>query len=102
MPGYAKEFLPNGSQEQQKEFERRVREIAGNMSELSAAMLIAKEMREEKAEGGRAGYYGGGPAMVGEDLSTIGHGSDALMARNMQVAPGGQATTSTGLNYLLG
>jgi hypothetical protein len=54
------------------------------------------------ASGGRAGYYGGGQAMVGEDLSEIGHGSDALMARNMQIAPGGQATTSTGLNYLLG
>ena len=54
------------------------------------------------ASGGRAGYYGGGQAMVGEDMSDIGHGSDALMARNMQIAPGGQATTSTGLNYLLG
>jgi len=57
---------------------------------------------EDMAKGGRAGYYGGGQAMVGEDLSEIGHGSDALMARNMQIAPGGQATTSTGLNYLLG
>ena len=56
----------------------------------------------DMATGGRAGYYGGGQAMVGEDLSEIGHGSDALMARNMQIAPGGQATTSTGLNYLLG
>ena len=200
MPGYAKEFLPNGSEEQQKEFERRVREMdPGNMSELSAAMLVAKEMREEKAEGGRmgygaggiiagwvakqlvkktakpvtqksidfssnaivkrldnynikpddivsedqllkvldsvkqaetnvfnnkfgniieqgmegisklkkadggrAGYYGGGQAMVGEDLSEIGHGSDSLMARNMQLAPNSMATTSTGLNYLLG
>ena len=54
------------------------------------------------ATGGRAGYYGGGQAVVGEDLSEIGHGSDSLMARNMQIAPGGQATTSTGLNYLLG
>ena len=54
------------------------------------------------ASGGRAAYYGGGQAMVGEDMSDIGHGSDALMARNMQIAPGGQATTSTGLNYLLG
>ena len=54
------------------------------------------------ATGGRAGYYGGGQAMVGEDLSEIGHGSDSLMARNMQLAPNGQATTSTGLNYLLG
>ena len=54
------------------------------------------------ASGGRAGYYGGGQAMVGEDLSEIGHGADALMARNMQLSPNGQATTSTGLNYLLG
>ena len=57
---------------------------------------------EDFSDGGRAGYYGGGPAMVGEDLSEIGHGSDSLMARNMQLAPNGQATTSTGLNYLLG
>ena len=57
---------------------------------------------EDMAKGGRAGYYGGGPAMVGEDLSEIGHGSDSLMARNMQLSPNGQATTSTGLNYLLG
>jgi len=54
------------------------------------------------ASGGRAGYYGGGQAMVGEDLSEIGHGSDSLMARNMQLAPNSMATTSTGLNYLLG
>ena len=40
--------------------------------------------------------------MVGEDLSEIGHGSDSLMARNMQLAPNSMATTSTGLNYLLG
>ena len=59
--------------------------------------------KENFATGGRAGYYGGGMTnMVGEDLSEIGHGSDALMARNMQLAPNGQATTSTGLNYLLG
>ena len=61
-----------------------------------------KDEPDDMATGGRAGYYGGGQAMVGEDLSEIGHGSDALMARNMQIAPGGQATTSTGLNYLLG
>ena len=57
---------------------------------------------ENFAKGGRAGYYGGGQAMVGEDLSQIGHGSDSLMARNMQLAPNSMATTSTGLNYLLG
>ena len=57
---------------------------------------------EDFSKGGRAGYYGGGQAMVGEDLSEIGHGSDSLMARNMQLAPNSMATTSTGLNYLLG
>ena len=57
---------------------------------------------EDFSKGGRAGYYGGGQAMVGEDLSQIGHGADALMARNMQLAPNSMATTSTGLNYLLG
>jgi len=54
------------------------------------------------AKGGRAGYYAGGQAMVEPDLSDIGHGSDALMARTRITAPGSQATTSTGLNYLLG
>jgi len=39
---------------------------------------------------------------VEPDLSDIGHGSDALMARTRITAPGSQATTSTGLNYLLG
>ena len=62
--------------------------------------------RTKQADGGitqlRNGYYGGGQAMVGEDLSEIGHGSDSLMARNMQLAPNSMATTSTGLNYLLG
>jgi hypothetical protein len=63
-----------------------------------------KDKPDDMATGGRAGYYGGGvtSTLVGEDLSDIGHGSDSLMARNMQIAPGGQATTSTGLNYLLG
>ena len=61
-----------------------------------------KDEPDEMATGGRAGYYGGGAAMVGEDLSEIGHGSDSLMARNMQLAPNSMATTSTGLNYLLG
>jgi hypothetical protein len=54
------------------------------------------------ASGGRAGFYQGGQAQIEPDLSDIGHGSDALMARNMLIAPGSQATTSTGLNYLLG
>ena len=68
--------------------------------------IFKKTPRTEQADGGitqlRNGYYGGGQAMVGEDLSQIGHGADALMARNMQLAPNSMATTSTGLNYLLG
>jgi len=47
-------------------------------------------------------FYQGGQAQIETNLSDIGHGSDALMARNMLIAPGSQATTSTGLNYLLG
>ena len=59
--------------------------------------------RTKQAKGGRAGYYGGGMTnMVEPDLSDIGHGSDALMGRTRLAAPGSQATTSTGLNYLLG
>jgi len=64
--------------------------------------ILKKEPETKMAAGGRAGYYGGGQAMVEPDLSDIGHGSDALMARNRLVSPGSQATTSTGLNYLLG
>ena len=63
--------------------------------------------RTEQADGGitrlRNGYYGGGMTnMIEPDLSDIGHGSDALMGRTRLTAPGSQATTSTGLNYLLG
>jgi len=69
---------------------------------LQEEFLKNKPKTQDMATGGRAGYYGGGQAMVGEDLSEIGHGSDSLMARNMQLAPNSMATTSTGLNYLLG
>ena len=53
------------------------------------------------ATGGRAGHYTGGIVDVEPSLDDIGHGSDALMARTRLVSPGNQATTSTGLNYLL-
>jgi hypothetical protein len=53
------------------------------------------------ASGGRAGHYTGGMVDVEPNLSDIGHGSDALMARTRLVSPNSQATTSTGLNYLL-
>ena len=56
---------------------------------------------EPNAEGGRAGYYTGGMIDVEPNLSDIGHGSDSLMARTRLVSPNSQATTSTGLNYLL-
>ena len=49
----------------------------------------------------RDDYYTGGMVDVEPSLSDIGHGSDALMARTRLMSPGWQATTSTGLNYLL-
>ena len=57
--------------------------------------------RKKNATGGRAGYYTGGITDVKPNLSDIGHGSDSLMSRTRLVSPGSQATTSTGLNYLL-
>ena len=47
------------------------------------------------------GYYTGGMVDVEPSLSDIGHGSDSLMARTRLISPNHQATTSTGLNYLL-
>jgi hypothetical protein len=61
--------------------------------------------RTKNATGGRAGFYMGGQSgqsVIEPDLSDIGHGSDALMSRTRLTSPGSQATTSTGLNYLLG
>jgi hypothetical protein len=56
---------------------------------------------EDMAQGGRAGHYTGGMVDVEPNLSDIGHGSDSLMARTRLISPNNQATTSTGLNYLL-
>ena len=59
--------------------------------------------RTEQAMGGRIGYYGGGITnMIEPDLSDIGHGGEAMNSRTRVMTPGSQATTSTGLNYLLG
>jgi len=52
-------------------------------------------------KGGRAGFYTGGITDVKPSLDDIGHGSDSLMARTRLLSPNNQATTSTGLNYLL-
>ena len=68
--------------------------------DLQAAL---NALKSRKADGGRAGYYGGGMTnMVEPDLSDIGHGGESLNARTRVMSPGSQATTSTGLNYLLG
>ena len=57
--------------------------------------------RNKNATGGRAGFYTGGITDVEPSLDDIGHGSDSLMSRTRLMSPGSQATTSTGLNYLL-
>jgi len=56
---------------------------------------------EDFAKGGRAGFYTGGITDVEPSLDDIGHGADALNSRTRLMSPGSQATTSTGLNYLL-
>jgi len=56
---------------------------------------------EDMAKGGRAGFYTGGITDVEPSLDDIGHGADAMNARTRLMSPGAQATTSTGLNYLL-
>ena len=59
--------------------------------------------RTLNSTGGRIGYYGGGITNIIEpDLSDIGHGGEAMNSRTRIMTPGSQATTSTGLNYLLG
>mgnify|MGYP003147209989 FL=1 len=55
-----------------------------------------KKKKEDDPE-----FYTGGMVDVEPNLSDIGHGSDSLMARTRLISPNNQATTSTGLNYLL-
>ena len=60
MSSLIDEYTKNKSPEDKKEVERRVREMTGNMSELSALMLVLEEMRQEKkADGGRIGLKEG-------------------------------------------
>ena len=61
MSSLIDEYTKNKSPEDKKEVERRVREMAGTMSELSALMLVLEEMRQEKANGGimRLGFQDG-------------------------------------------
>ena len=62
---------------------------------------MKKDEPDDMATGGRAGFYTGGITDVEPSLDDIGHGSDSLMSRTRLMSPGSQATTSTGLNYLL-
>ena len=63
------EYTRNKSPEDKKEVERRVREMACTMSELSALMLVLEEMRQEgKAGGGRIGYQEGTKPKINFDL----------------------------------
>ena len=62
MSSLIDEYTKNKSPEDKKEVERRVREMTGNMSELSALMLVLEEMRQEgKKDGGimRLGFQDG-------------------------------------------
>tara|TARA_R100001079_G_C4365199_1_gene116722 strand:- start:304 stop:567 length:264 start_codon:yes stop_codon:yes gene_type:complete len=45
-------YSKNFSKEKKQEFEKRVRDMLGNMSELSAIQLVLKEMREQMKDGG--------------------------------------------------
>lgn len=65
------------------------------------AKVLIDEIEELKSKIPRTDKYTGGIVDVEPNLSDIGHGSDALMARTRLMSPGSQATTSTGLNYLL-
>jgi hypothetical protein len=86
------------SDEQQKELQKYINKDFKERIELADYDVTDLE---PNAEGGIVGYYTGGMVDVEPNLSDIGHGSDALMARTRLVSPGSQSTTSTGLNYLL-
>jgi hypothetical protein len=45
-------YSKNFSKEKKQEFEKRVREIGADMSELSAIQLVLAEMREQMKDGG--------------------------------------------------
>jgi hypothetical protein len=52
MSALTDEYSKNFSDEKRKEFEKRVRDTAGNMSELSAILLVLEEMRQEGMKDG--------------------------------------------------
>ena len=86
---------PEGAAKLQKvEDEIKAAIEAGNKRAIEN--LKKKKKKEDDPE-----FYTGGLVDVEPNLSDIGHGSDALMARTRLMSPGSQTTTSTGLNYLL-
>tara|TARA_R100001369_G_scaffold8820_2_gene21239 strand:- start:710 stop:916 length:207 start_codon:yes stop_codon:yes gene_type:complete len=65
MSSVTDQYTKNYSPERTKEFEERVREIfVGDMSEESAASLIAAEFRKELKKGGRVRMASGGIANI--------------------------------------
>ena len=94
------EMLKEAMEKARKEGGYNFPEVTKEEIEKKIAPILLKD-RKLNATGGRAGFYTGGLVDVEPSLSDIGHGSDALMARTRLMSPGSQATTSTGLNYLL-
>ena len=64
MPGYAKQYLKNGSAAEQKKFDKLVDEMSINMDIQSAISLALAEMRDSKKSGGRVGMASGGIAPI--------------------------------------
>jgi hypothetical protein len=95
--GTADKTPPYKPSKSQTDFEIQERYRADN---AKAIKRFEEKMKKDPEDPQK--FYQGGQAMIEPNLSDIGHGSDALMARNALLTPGSQATTSTGLNYLLG
>ena len=90
MSSLIDEYTKNKSPEDKKEVERRVREITGNMSELSALMLVLEEMRQEgKKDGGimskRVGFRIGSDE--GKDVSGREYGTTSAASMGVATSP---------------
>ena len=60
MSSLTDKYTKNYSSTKRKEFEKRVFENLGNMSELSAIQLVLAEMRSSNNKGGRVRMASGG------------------------------------------
>ena len=60
MSSLTDKYTKNKSASEKKAFEKRVFDMLGNMSELSAIQLVLAEMRENKKSGGRVRMASGG------------------------------------------